>query len=49
MTLYELLNLEEATPCPGCPVCKPRMPRHGRMVRTPRSGSRTTLLRRLAR
>ena len=27
MTLEELLKLEEDVPCPGCPVCKPRVPR----------------------
>ena len=27
MTLRELLDLEEDVPCPGCPVCKPRVPR----------------------
>ena len=27
MTLKELLDLEEDVPCPGCPVCKPRVPR----------------------
>ena len=27
MTLEEILSLEEANPCPGCPVCQPRLPR----------------------
>lgn len=27
MSLKELLSLEEAVPCPGCPVCEPRVSR----------------------
>lgn len=30
MTLEELFTLEEEIPCPGCPVCQPRLPRHRR-------------------
>ena len=26
MTLKEILALEEVEPCPGCPVCEPRLP-----------------------
>jgi hypothetical protein len=26
MTLEEILALEEDEPCPGCPVCEPRLP-----------------------
>ena len=38
MTLKEILTLEEDKPCPGCPVCEPRLPgsRNRRLRQSPR-------------
>ncbi len=35
MTLQEILALEEDEPCPGCPVCRPRLPHALRRPLTP--------------
>ena len=33
MSLEDLLNLEEARPCPGCPICMPAGGRRGGLQR----------------
>ena len=38
MTLEEMLSLEEADPCPGCPVCKLGSPRRRKRLPQPARG-----------